>query len=370
MNNDDVVRILNLFTIMDRGGAETMVMNYYRNVDRSKVQFDFMVHRSKRGAYDDEIEALGGKIFRFPAVRPWTAREYKKRLKKFFIEHKEYQIIHVHMSELGCYALIEAKKAGVQVRICHAHNKPHVFNLKMLGRWYFKKKMRPYITHMFVCGNEAGKWLFGGENQDKFYQLNNAIDAEDFRFDLEKRNIIRKELGIEDKLVIGNVGRFHYQKNHPFLIDVFREVYKQQPDAHLLLIGDGADRMSVEKKVRNLGLSEVVSFLGVREDISDLLQAMDVFLFPSLNEGLSVASIEAQSAGLPCLISDQVPIECKKTDLVQQISLGDATTVWAEKVLAAAQVKREDTFEQIKAAGFDIHQNAKKLQQFYLEVVK
>lgn len=364
------VRVLNLFTIMNRGGAETMVMNYYRHIDRTKIQYDFMVHRSQRGAYDDEIEALGGKIYRFPPIRPWSVNAYKKQLRQFFKEHPEYQIIHAHMSELGYYAFVEAKRIGIPVRICHAHNRPYGFDLKTPARWYLKKRMMPYVTHMFMCGLESGKWLFGENNQDKFRQLNNAIDASKFQFDLEKRNEIRKELNIEDNLVIGHVGRFHYQKNHLFLIDIFLEILKKESKAKLLLVGDGNDREKIEKKVETLGLSEYVCFLGVRKDIPDLLQAMDVFLFPSLFEGLSVATIEAQAAGLPCLISDQIPIECKKTELVQQISLNDSAVVWAQKTLEVAKIERKDTYEQIKNAGFDIKENAKGLQQFYIDVVR
>ena len=336
---------------MDRGGAETMVMNYYRHIDRTKVQFDFMVHRDQRGAYDDEIEALGGRIYRLSPIRPWTASKYKKQLRQFFKEHSEYQIVHAHMSELGYYAFVQAKKAGVPVRICHAHNRPYGFDVKSTARWYLKKKMMPYITHMFMCGLDSGKWLFGEKNQEQFYQLNNAIDTERFRFNLEKRNITRREFGVENNIVIGHVGRFNVQKNHGFLVDIFEQVLEKEPKARLLLVGDGSGKEQIQN------------------DIPDFLQAIDVFLFPSLFEGLSVASIEAQAAGLPCLISDKIPIECKKTELVQQISLESSAEIWAEKVLEVVKEPRQDTFEQMKLEGFDIHENAKKLEQFYLSAI-
>ena len=153
------VRVLNLFTIMNRGGAETMVMNYYRNIDRSKVQYDFMVHRQERGAYDDEIEALGGRIYRMPPIRHWTAGEYRKTVRAFYAEHPEYRVIHSHMSELGYYDFREAEKAGVPLRICHAHNRPYGIDLKSPVRWYYKAMMRPHITDLFICGKESGDWL-------------------------------------------------------------------------------------------------------------------------------------------------------------------------------------------------------------------
>lgn len=370
---DKPVRVLNLFTIMNRGGAETMVMNYYRNIDRTKVQYDFMVHRQERGAYDDEIEALGGRIYRMPAIRPWTAYEYRKTVRDFYQNHPEYKIIHSHMSELGCYDFFEAEKENVPVRICHAHNRPNGFDLKSPVRWYYKKMMMPHITHMFICGEESGEWLFGKKNKDKFIQLNNAIDAKKYSYDPAKRKQVRQNLGLsEHQVSIGHVGRFNPQKNHKFIIDIFQEVHNLAPDAVLLLVGDDSSDggREIHEKVKRQGLTEHVKFLGIRSDVADLLQAMDVFLFPSLFEGLSVASIEAQSAGLPVLISDGVPIECKKTDLVDVISLSESASFWANKVIEAAQIKRRNTFEEIKEAGFDIQENAKLLQDFYISAVQ
>lgn len=365
------IRILNLFTIMNRGGAETMVMNYYRNIDRTKVQFDFMVHRQERGAYDDEIESLGGRIFRMPAIRPWTASTYRKTIRRFYQEHPEYKVIHAHMSELGYYDFLEAERAGIPVRICHAHNRPYGIDLKSPIRWYYKTRMMPHITHMFMCGQESGDWLFGKKNSEKFIQMNNAIDARAYAFDEIKRTKMRAQLGLSNELVIGHVGRFDVQKNHSFIIDIFYEVYKQKPISRLLLVGNDSGRIAddIHRKVRDLGLENAVDFLGVRSDVSDLMQAMDVFLFPSLFEGLSVASVEAQAAGLPTMISDGVPIECKKTDLVEMLPMSADAFIWAGRLLEVADKPRKNTYQQIKAAGFDIAENAKKIQRFYFEAV-
>lgn len=365
-DKNEPIRVLNLFTIMNRGGAETMVMNYYRKLDKSRVQFDFMVHRPERGAYDDEIESLGGKIYRMPAIRPWTAMQYRKVVRKFYEDHPEYKIIHSHMSELGYYDFLEAEKAGIPVRICHAHSRPYGIDIKSPVRWYYKTLMIPHISHMFMCGEEAGEWLFGKKNKSRFIQLNNAIDTENYRFNEKKRNKLRRDLDLTNQLVIGHVGGFCTPKNHLFIIDIFEQVYKKNKTAVLVLVGDGEDRDKIEEKVRQHDLAEAVRFLGVRSDIQDLLQVMDVFLFPSLFEGLSVASIEAQAAGLPVLISDKVPIECQKTDLVQVVSLNESPSVWAERTLEAAKTIRRDTSEEIKEAGFDIKENAKFLQDFYI----
>ena len=366
---EEPIRVLNLFTIMNRGGAETMVMNYYRTIDRTKVQYDFMVHRQEKGAYDDEIEALGGRIFRMPAIRPWTEKSYRKAVRKFYQSHKEYRIIHSHMSELGYYDFIEAKKAGVSVRICHAHNRPYGFDWKSPVRWYYKKQMLSYITHMFMCGEASGEWLYGKKNRSRFIQLNNAIDAQKYMFNQEIREQVRKKLNIkENKKVIGHVGRFDIQKNHRFIIDIFREVHKKDKNTVLILIGDDTqgEGERIHQKVKQGNLEKSVIFLGIRNDISDLLQAMDVFLFPSLFEGFGIAALEAQAAGLYTVVSEKIPEECRITDLIEVVNLSDSIEIWKDKILQLPK-RRRNTFVEIKKAGFDIKENAKTLQKFYLE---
>lgn len=362
------IRVLNMFTIMDRGGAETMVMNYYRHIDRTKVQFDFLVHREQRGAYDDEIERMGGRIYRMCPVYPQNFSRYKRDLRTFFRAHPEYKIIHSHMSELGYFAFREAERQGVPVRICHAHNAPHGFDAKMIMRTYFKKRMMPYLTHLFMCGEESGKWLYGEKNKSRFIMLNNAIDAAVYSFDASKREEMRRQLDLTDELVVGHVGRFNPQKNHPFLLDIFTSLLKKEPDAVLLLVGGGADMPKIQAKVQEFGIAEHVRFLGVRSDVADLMQAMDVFVFPSLYEGLPVTMVEAQASGLPCIISDKVPPECILTDgLVNIMPLSASPEAWAEKILTMRAAPRTDRREEIATHGFDICTEAVKLQEFYLD---
>lgn len=365
------IRILNMFTIMNRGGAETMVMNYYRNMDRDKVQFDFLVHRQERGAYEDEIEAMGGRIYRMIPVYPQNFHAYKKMLRQFFQEHMEYRIIHSHMSELGYYAFRQAKAQGVPIRICHAHNAPIGWDLKMIMRNYFKRRMMPYITHLFICGQESGDWLFGSKKRNQFIQLNNAVDAKKFRYDPKSEEGIRDELGLNGTLVIGHVGRFNTQKNHTFLIDVFEKIAEKRNDAVLVLAGQGELEGAVREKVRRKHLEEKVLFLGVRTDMHRIMQSFDVFVFPSLFEGLPVTMVEAQAAGNLCFISDTIPGQCILTPDVHVLPLHHSAGEWAEKILLEhGKYIKTDRYDRMAASKFDIAENAKWLEEFYLHECK
>lgn len=362
------IRILNLFTIMNRGGAEAMVMNYYRNIDRTKVQFDFLVHREEKGVYEDEIKKLGGKIYRMPPLYPQNFSAYKKLIREFLKNHPEYKIIHSHMSELGYFVFKEAKKQGVPTIICHAHSAPHEYDLKMIVRTYFKHKMRLYITHMFTCGKKAGIWLYGKKNKNNFIQINNAIDAEKFIYDKARSNELRTKLGITDELVVGHVGRFIQAKNHEKLIGIFNEICKINPKSKLVLVGEGDLKEHIEHKVNEHNLQDKVLFLGGRSDVNDILQAFDIYLFPSFHEGLSVSMVEAQAAGLQCFISNSIPEECIITNNVLQFDLSQDNKQIAEFILNYHKTyERKNTYSEIVNAGFDIKENALKLQNFYLK---
>lgn len=365
------VRVLNLFTIMNRGGAETMVMNYYRKINRERVQFDFLVHREEEGAYEKEIKELGGRIYRMPPMYPQNFSLYKKEIRKFFQEHPEYQIIHSHMSELGYFALKEAAHQGIPVRICHAHSSPHGFDMKMIMRNYFKKMMIPYLTHMFMCGKESGDWLFGKENEQRFIQLNNAIDTKQFLYNKEIELEIRKELGVENQFIVGHVGGFSEAKNHRFLLEIFCEIVKRKEDAVLLLVGNGKLFEEMKERVERLGLSHKVKFLGLRTDIYRIMQCFQVFLFPSLFEGLPVTMVEAQAAGNLCFISDTIPRQCCITDNVRIVSLKNTPEEWAEKIIEEERhYQKRNMYEKIVEEGFDIDKNAEWLEEFYIEAAR
>lgn len=361
------IRVLQVVTYMGRGGLETMLMNYYRHIDHSKVQFDYLTHREFDGDYDKEIKDLGGNVYHLSNLNPLST-SYKKSLNDFFENHPEYKIVHSHLDCMAGIPLKYAKLNNVPIRIAHAHNSNQTKDLKYPLKLFYKRNIKKNANYLFACGDEAGKWMF---NTDNFKVLNNAIDAKDYTFNMNIRNDKRKEFGIsDDSILVGHVGRFFPQKNHEFLIDIFNQFHKDHPNSYLMLVGEGELKVSIQDKVRTLGLEDFVIFTGLRSDVNDLLQAMDVFLFPSLYEGLPVSIIEAQAAGLPCLISDKVPIECKKTDLVYQLNLEDSLNVWSDKIYELSHITRRDTYEEIKQSGFDIVENAKWLENFYVDLYK
>lgn len=358
-----MIRILQIVTHMNCGGLETMLMNYYRKIDRMQVQFDFLTHREYDGDYGKEIKTLGGKIYHMPFLNPFSPN-YKVALRNFFVEHPEYQIIHVHQDCLSSVILEIAKQCGIGVRIAHSHCTSQDKNWKYPIKLYYQKLIPKYATNLIACGEDAGQWMFRGAD---FQVLNNAIDARKYCFDLSTRIKMRMDMEIKnDELLVGHVGRFSPQKNHDFLIEIFNILQKKVP-AKIVMVGEGELQEKIKERVKMLNLDDRVIFTGLRNDVAELLQAMDIFVFPSHYEGLPVTIIEAQAAGLPCLISDKISSECIITDLVHQISLNAGAELWAQKVIALAKnVSRKNTYELIKNKGFDIEENAKQLQNFYL----
>ena len=361
------IRVLQVVTHMERGGLESMLMNYYKHVDRERVQFDFLVHRQERAAFDDEIESLGGIIYRLPRLVPWS-KSYLSALNRFFEEHPEYKVVHVHQDCLSSVILKVAAQHNVPVRVAHSHSANQDKNLKYPVKLWYKRFIPQYATNLFACGKDAGDWMFGGAS----YQIiNNAIDVAAYTYDPTKRQEMRRQLGLENEFTIGHVGRFNQPKNHPFLINIFAALLKKEPNAVLLLAGGGEDMPKIQAKAHALGITEYVRFLGVRSDVADLMQAMDVFVFPSLYEGLPVTMVEAQAAGLPCIISDKVPPECIITEgLVDTLPLSAGAETWSEKLLEKRDTPRTDRRAEIAAHGFDITAEAVKLQEFYLEANK
>ena len=286
-----MIRILQCVNDMHRAGLETMLMNYYRNIDREKIQFDFLTHRPQRSDYDDEIESLGGKIYYAPRLYPQNYPKYFKWMKQFFSEHPEYKIIHSHIDAMSYLPLKAAKKANIPVRIAHSHNTAIDRDFKYLLKTYFRFKLPKVANYYCACGKEAGEFLFPGK---EYMYVPNAIEIDRFLFNENVRMKKRRELGIKDEIVIGHIGRMSYQKNHKYLIDVFAEILKKKNDSILLLIGVGEKLDDIKKYVEKLGLSEQVRFLGNRADVDELYQAMDVFVMPSLFEGLPVVGVEAQ----------------------------------------------------------------------------
>ena len=361
---DEPIRILQVVTYMGRGGLETMLMNYYRHMDRSRVQFDFLTHRQEKADYDDEIEHLGGKIYHLPRLVPWSMG-YRRALNQFFQSHPEYRIVHVHQDCLSSVILKAAQHNGVPVRIAHSHSSSQDKDIKYPVKLFYKRFIPRYATQLFACGEDAGRWMFGGAD---FCILQNAIDVSAYQFQPEKRARVRSVLRIpEENLVLGHVGRFSPPKNHLFLLDVFSSVHSKNAETTLLLVGDGELRPQIEQKIQDLGLGDSVILTGVRSDVPDLLQAMDLFVFPSLYEGLGIVVVEAQASGLPCIISEHLPSECNITSLVKRIPLRETSSAWANAILNTDSAERDSLTSEISKAGFDIVQKAKWLQNYYLE---
>ena len=352
------------------GGVESVVMNYYRNIDRNKIQFDFICDNDSTNIPYAEIESLGGKVILIPPYQ--KVIKYHKELKRV-LKDGNYKIVHSHINTLSVFSLFAAKCAGVPVRIAHSHS---TTNKKEKRKNLMKQLLRPFskvfATDYMCCSELAGRWLFGDKEYDKgnVYLLNNAINLDKFKYDEVVRREKRKELNIDDDtLVIGHVGRFVEQKNHRFLIDIFNEVHKQNEKSILLLVGQGPLMEEIKEKVKSLGIEDCVKFLGQRNDINELYQAFDVFCLPSLYEGLPVVGVEAQATGLLCLFSDDMTKETKVLESTKFLSLEQNAKEWAEILLKSIEnFKRKDTTIEFFYNGFDIKKEGNKLIKIYLKI--
>lgn len=371
-NSNDTIRIAHVIGKWVGGGVEAVVMNYYRNIDHNKIQFDFICDEDSTNIPYDEIEKLGGNVILIPPYQKLIS--YHKKLKKI-LKDGNYKIVHSHINTLSVFSLFAAKCAGVPVRIAHSHS---TTNKKEKKKNLLKQILRPFskifATDYMCCSELAGRWLFGNKEYDKgnVYLLNNAIDLEKFKYDENVRKEKRKELNIDDDtLVIGHVGRFVEQKNHRFLIDIFNEVHKQNDNSILILVGQGPLIEEMKNKIKSLDLENSVKFLGQRKDINELYQAMDLFLFPSLYEGLGMVLIEAQMSGLYCLASDIVPINAKVSNNIEFISLKTNERKWAEHIRNIDNsLNRKMDKKKISCMGFDIKNEALKLENKYLNLNK
>ena len=351
------------------GGVEAVVMNYYRHIDRNKIQFDFICDEDSTRIPYDEINALGGRVILVPPYQ--KVFKYQKELIKVFKENK-YKIVHSHINTLSVFPLRAAKKAGVPVRIAHSHS---TTNKKELKKNILKQLLRPfsrkYATDFMCCSEYAGRWLFGNKlyNQGKVYLLNNAIDIDRFVFNEEIRKKKRAELGIsEDTFVVGHVGRFVEQKNHDFLIDIFKSIYEQKRNSTLILVGEGPLFDEIKKKVYSLNLESRVLFLGQRNDINELYHVMDFFLLPSLYEGFGMVLLEAQVNGLNCIVSKYVPeeaiIEKEKVRVAKDFSIGE----WDFTSNHFSNMDRIVSLD--KYSSLEVNNQVKLLEDIYLRIIE
>ena len=324
------IRVAQVLNRMDSGGIESVVMNYYRHMDREKVQFDFYLAEGSSFPQREELERLGAGIYLIP---PYSrVVKYHRVLYKAF-KKRRYKIVHAHLSTMSVFPLFAAWRAGVPVRICHNHTTAYWGEgIKTLLKYILRPFNKIFATDYFACGETAGRWMFGNRCFDsgRVTVMPNAIDAEKFAFDPEERIALREELGIpQDAFVVGHVGRFTYAKNHSFLLDIFYELLKTRPDARLLLIGGGELESRIRSKAKRLGIEKSVIFAGVRSDVNRLYSVMDAFCLPSLYEGLGMAAWEAQANSLPVLLSNKVPMETIVNESCRCLPLKDVVKVWA-----------------------------------------
>ena len=355
------IRVLHCVVNMNRGGAETLIMNIYRNIDRSKIQFDFLT--SIEGVFDDEIRSLGGNIYRIEYITKSGPVKYAKDIYNLLREHN-YKIIHSHMDRMSGIMMREANGAGIPVRIAHSHNTQSeggVF-VRLIKKYYSRYLID--ATNYFACSEAAAKFMFSKEVS----VIKNGVDTSGFIYNLNIRDKQRKEYKVENKMVIGHVARFNKQKNHTFLIDIFNEVHKRDKDTVLILVGKGELQESIKEKVENLCLQHDVIFLGSCGNVNEILQMFDLFLFPSLFEGLPLTVIEAQASGLKCVLSDTITREADISSNVEFIPLSKSSAEWADEVLKyKAGYERKDMSDVIRQSGYDIKGTAKMLEEFYLD---
>ena len=351
------------------GGVESVIMNYYRHLDHSKVQFDFICDEDSTRIPYDEIKKLGGRVFLIPKYQ--NLPKYLKALGKLLKEN-QYRIVHSNINTLSVFPLYAAKKAGVPVRISHSHS---TSNPKEWKRNLIKNILRPfskrYATDFFTCSEVAGRYLFGNKafNQGEVKIIHNAIDVDKFKFDEVARKKLRQEFGIKDStVVIGHVGRFVQQKNHTFLVDVFKEYHEKNPDSKLLLVGSGPLEDEIKKRVEKLGLKDSVLFLGQRDDINKLYSVMDVFCLPSLYEGLPVVGVEAQAAGLPTIFSNGVSSEAIISKNAKIVAVQEVEA-YIKKIDEVTQNNKQRMSAAI-SENMSIKKEAIKLEKLYFRPIK
>lgn len=359
------IRVLQMIGSLNVGGSQAMIINLFKNIDRSKVQFDFIVDRNDELHYKDLIESLGGKIYYLPRFRGNNAFEVKSAWRTFLQNHPEYKVLHSHVRSYASLYIPVAKKYGLKT-IIHSHNTSSGKGLSAVYKALLQFPLRFQADYFIGCSKEAGEWLFGKKrvSGDRYFMLQNAVDIEKLKFNREIRDEYRRDLKLGDDICFIHVGRFTPQKNHMFLLDVFAEIVKQHPSSRLLVLGDGDLRGSIEEKIKELNLWDKVSLLGNRNDVHNILQAADCFLFPSLFEGLPVTAVEAQAAGVPCYISDTVTKDIKVSELARYLPIDKGAKFWADRILSD-DISRIDVSKKIKDAGFDVKETAKKMELFY-----
>ena len=364
-----MIRVLQSVSNMDRAGIETMLMNFYRNMDHELVQFDFLANKPKPGDYDDEIKSMGGRIFVTPGYKSYG--KYVSYMTDLFKKNPEYRIIHTHNGSLMLYALRSAQKNHIPVRIAHAHATSIPFDFKNGIKMCMKPLIKHVATDYWGCSNAAGEFYFTKKRWNKSNQLiHNAIDVDKFEFNETARRRIREQYGLGDKFVVGHVGRLTWQKNQKKLMEVFAKLHKSYPDSQLMMIGTGELEEKLKKQVAELGITDAVTFTGMQTNVDEWYSVFDVFVLTSWYEGLPVVGVEAQAADLPCVFTDTITPEVKVTDNVRFLGLDDDAATWAGEILKFKARNRGSRYNDLKKAGYDIKTEALRMQGLYIDLYK
>lgn len=362
-----MLTVLHCVTKMDRAGAETFLMNLFRKIDRNELTFNFLCFDASEGAYDEEIRELGGEMYK---MKPEALQGRFKPIKKYMELYKMLRehpcnVFHIHTDHAmdAFFNAFVAKLCKIKIVAVHSHNAYNAHH--MFVHRIFKQLLKLLNIRRFACSNEAGKWLFGSK---EFSVLCNGLDLDNYYFQNSVREEVRKELSLEGKKVIGHVGRFNMQKNHVFLLEIFEKMHEIDGATHLILVGKGELEEEIHNMVKQKGLTDAVTFLGIRDNLHRLYQAMDLFVFPSLFEGLGIVLIEAQATDLPCLISSNITPEAILTAKTVALSLEHSSDEWANEALKMLNTseKRKDNRMMIREAGYDISHLAQTLPQCYM----
>lgn len=385
----EVIHILHVLGNTQLGGAESRIMDLYRHMDRNHIQFDFLVHTNEKGHFDAEIKELGGQIYRVPRFRLYNYFSYKRALKIFFGLHHDFRAVQGHITSTAAIYLPIAKKAGIPITIAHARSAGVDKGAKgKITRW-MRRNLSKKADYLFTCSRLAGISVFGEKavREGKTIFIPNAIDCQAFAYDEKKREEMRQRLGIRDRYVIGHVGRFHYAKNHEYLLHVFATLCndkklkdnlinnkrkdgvksegEKKRDYVLLLLGEGSGMEDAKRLAEQLGVADRVRFLGNQNPVYDFYQAMDYFVYPSRYEGLPGTIVEAQASGLRCLMSDSICEEVAATELVHSMSIEEDAGGWAAYIESTADYVRRSYAKEMQDAGFDVCAQTEKMTAFY-----
>lgn len=351
------------------GGSQKMILNLYKAIDKSKIRFDFIVDHPDQMYLSEMVESLGGRIYVMPTYNGFNIYKIKRAWNEFFKEHTEYTILHSHVRSYASLYLPIAQKYGVKT-IIHSHSNSNGSGVRALVKKILQYPLRYQADYFFGCSDDAGRWLFGDKilKSNRYQTIKNTIDVDAYRFNSTVRVKYRRDLSIENKLAYIHVGRLHTSKNHKFLIGLFSKLYSKNPNSVLILVGDGDKKKDIESYIHKFNLNDSVLVLGARNDVSNLLQAADIFLFPSIWEGFPMTVVEALAAGLPCFVSNSVPSIVGVSSLIQYLSIENGFEEWIH-CIENSDLRRKVMADNLKEAGFDVRMSAEEMEKFYLKFV-